>query len=466
MAVDLILTGGQVVTPYGVKRMDIAIHESHIVALGTEASLGIAHRRVDVTDKVIVPGMVDAHVHLEDEFFGGTKMISTFAGGTRAAALSGITTIIDFAFQLPGSSLHESLAARKALAEGKTAIDYAFHVGVSTVDDDILGEVQTLIAHGHPSFKVFTIYPGRTVTDGPLFDLMQVVGKHGGLVAVHAENASIADYRVAKYLKHGQTGPIYHARSKPNIVEAEVIQRVMYLAKHAGAAVYFMHVSTREGVELIRAARQAAQPVYGESCTHYLVLTEDAYKGENGHLWIISPPLRREEDQKSLWKSLADGILSSVSSDESSWSHRDKDAKRARFDQVPNGAPGIGVRTPVLISEGVNKNRIDWETFVALTSTNAARIFGLYPRKGVIAIGSDADLAVIDPNVSWSLTLDSLQMEADWCVLPNFDVTGKVVMTVLRGQTIVEEGDYVGVPNHGQYLSRKLCPDVLHRPVL
>lgn len=465
MTVDLVLTGGLVVTPYGLEEVDIAIDDGKIVALGKQILFGKSHRQIDVRGKVVVPGMLDAHVHLEDTF-GGTKLLSTFEGGTRAAALSGVTTIIDFAFQKPGLSLHESLASRKAIAKGKAAIDYTFHVGVSKVDHDILSEVPELIRSGHPSFKVFTIYEDNMVPDGALLDLMEVVGKHSGIMVVHAENAAIAEYNVEYYIKQGLTESIYHARSKPNIVEAEAIQRVMYLAKHAGTAVYFMHISTRQGVELIRAARRAGQLVCGETCTHYLVLTEDIHEREDGHLWIISPPLRGKEDQAALWSGLAEGILSSVSSDEGSWSRKEKDAKKARFDQVPNGAPGIAVRVPVLISEGVNQHRISWETFAAIMSTNAARIFGLYPRKGIIAVGSDADLAVIDPNLTWTLDLETLPMEADWCVLPNFKVTGKVVMTLLHGKTIVEEGEYTGTPDDGQFLLRHISNDVLQRLVV
>jgi dihydropyrimidinase len=313
-----------------------------------------------------------------------------------------------------------------------------------------------MIQAGVPSFKVYTIYEGMMVDDGALLALFEQTAKYGGLVILHAENNFITRRLKQEYLSQGKTGAIYHALSKPSIVEAEAISRIAFLAKTLHAPFYIVHMSTREGRDIIRQCQRQGLAAFAETCSHYLCLTDSVYRRSDGINFIISPPLRKKEDITALWEGLAEGTISVVSTDDASFSIESKKMGKDSFDKVPNGMAGVELRLPVMFSEGVLKRGLSLERMVDVTSTNPARLFGLYPQKGIIQIGSDADLVVLDPKKKVTLGMKTTHMVTDFCSLEGLKVTGYPIMTIARGNVIVEEGKFLGRPGAGRFLKRKL----------
>ncbi|MBW2056331.1 MAG: dihydropyrimidinase [Deltaproteobacteria bacterium] len=453
----VIISGGRVVCGTGTFKADLLVENEKIAAIGKAKGFGRADRTIDATGMIVLPGLIDVHVHFLEPFMG-TVSLQDFFTGTRAAAFGGVTTVIDFAHQEKGKSLAEAIERRREQADGHVVIDYGLHVGVTDPTRATLSEVENVIKSGVPSFKVYTIYrdEGLMLDDGALLALLQETRRHGGLVIVHAENAFVTEYRQRVYLDHGKTSAPYHALSRPNVVEEEAIQRVALLARFAEAPFYIVHLSTREGVGIIGRNKAEGFPAFAETCTHYLCLTDEVYDRADGIHYIISPPLRKKQDMTALWEGLADGSLSVVSSDDISFSNEAKLMGKDSFDRVPNGMPGVELRLPVLFSEGFRKGRITLERLVEITSTNPSRLFGLFPQKGVIQVGSDADLVILDPTKEVVLGKDTLHMVADFCCLEGMKVRGYPVVTMSRGKVIVEDGRFLGKEGDGRFLERKI----------
>jgi dihydropyrimidinase len=389
-------------------------------------------------------------------------MADDFESATRSAAFGGNTTIMPFCLQQKGQSLREALKDYHALADGKCHIDTAFHLIISDPTEQVLGqELPGLVADGYTSFKVFMTYEGLALADREILEVMSVARETGALVMVHAENYDAIRFLTDRLELAGKTAPRYHATSRPIVVEREATHRAISLAEIIDVNVMIVHVSNREAMEEIRRAQAKGLKVFGETCPQYLVLTEKDLDGlgMEGAKYVCSPPPRDEASQVACWEGIETGVFSVFSSDHCPFRYNDPLGKltekgKSSFRWVPNGIPGVAARMPILFSEGVIKGRIDLNRFVALTSTNHAKTYGLYPRKGTIAVGSDADLAIWDPHKKLTLTHALLKDGADYTPYEGMEITGWPVRTMVRGKTIVNEGKLVGKMGYGRYLDR------------
>jgi len=464
---DLLIRNGKVVMPDTVLEADVAVQGERIAGLLKTAEPIQARQVIDARGLYVVPGGIDAHVHFDMEFLGQSK--HTFESGTIAAAFGGTTTIIDFTLDLKtlGGPLLDAVEKRREKAEGKAVIDFAFHCVVNDGGDDTLRELEQVVAYGVPSFKMFTVYRevNLYVNDATVYNVMERLRDLGGIAAVHTENCDIVDYCTARLLAAGQRAPVHYPESRPTFTEVECIRRVLFLARSARAAVYVVHIAAGEAVAAVRQARAEGRPVYGETCPHYLVLTKAMYARPDGYNYVMSPPLRTEDDNEALWEGLAGGWLATVSSDDNSIDVEDKRAGAESFDRASPGCVDVETRIPLLFSEGVVKRRLPITRLVQVASTNPARIFGLYPRKGIIAAGSDADIVLIDPTARLRVSPQTLHMKVQYSPYEGWDVVGMPVTTISRGKVIVNKGAFLGTPGHGRFLPRAIDPAVLHAPV-
>ena len=466
MAIDLVIKNGKVVTPERVLEADVAVDKGKVVALGEGKIFPEAKKTIDAKDKLVFPGGIDSHTHFETKFMGAVPE-ETWEKGTKAAALGGTTTVINFSIQQTGKPLMDSVKADIARAGSLAVTDFALHgcfIDFSNVDA-VLDEIPVLVKAGVPSIKEFLIYRdvGWMVDDWALYNILEKSMKYLGFVGIHAENAYIGEGLRQRLTKEGKIEPKYHPISKPNLVEAEAIQRSCAIAEATKAYMYIVHMSTHEGVRLVKGFREKGMPIFSETCPHYLYYT-DALHGDPkmGVYSQLSPPLRKEEDIDALWAGLASGAVSIVGSDHAPFNKasKEKGYELKGFITVPNGAPGVLERFPVVYSEGVGKNRISLTRFVEITSTNSAKMFGLYPRKGTIAPGSDADIVVFDPKKKVKLGAH-LYEGMDWSIFEGVDITGFPETTLLRGKVIVENGKVVGKAGEGRFVEGKMDEEAI-----
>ncbi|WP_092167712.1 dihydropyrimidinase [Bosea sp. OK403] len=461
---DTIIHGGTVVTAADRIICDIGIRDGRVVALGE--GLGEAVQVIDATGKLVLPGGIDAHVHIAQPSGEGIVMADDFESGTRSAALGGTTTIMPFALQEKGCSMRETLKAYHAKADGECHVDVSFHMIISDPSEQLLGqELPALVEDGYTSFKIFMTYEGLALNDRQILDVMSVARETGALVMVHAENYDAIRFMTEQLERGGRIAPKYHATSRPIAVEREATHRAISLAELVDVPVMIVHVSNREAMEQIRWAKDKGLTVLGETCTQYLVLTEKDLDGlgMEGAKYVCSPPPRDTASQDACWEGLRNGAFTIFSSDHCPFRYDDPQGKLAprgktSFRWVPNGIPGVGARLPILFSEGVSKGRIDLETFVAVTAANPAKTYGLYPRKGTIAVGADADIAIWDPGKRVTLTHDLIQDGADYTPYEGREIVGWPVLTMVRGRVVVEDGTVIGKKGHGIHLSRARSP--------
>jgi dihydropyrimidinase len=461
---------GTVVSSSGPFAADVLIDGEHIAALlqpggtlgGADISAG-AERVIDATGKYVVPGGIDVHTHMQLPF-GGTQASDTFETGTRAAAWGGTTTIIDFAVQRTGESVRDGLAAWHAKADGQCAIDYGFHQIIGGVDDEAIEAMQYLTQHeGVTSFKLFMAYPGVFYSDdGQILRAMQVARETGAIIMMHAENGLAIDLLVAQALARGETDPVNHGLTRPAELEAEATQRAIHLASVAGGVpLYIVHMSASGAVEAVAAARDAGANVFGETCPQYLYLSlEDhlARPGFEGAGYVCSPPLRskHESHQRDLWKGLRTNELAVVSTDHCPFCMKDqKELGRGNFAKIPNGIGGVEHRMD-LVFQGVVNGEISLARWVEVCATTPARMFGVYPRKGVLAPGSDADVVVYNPNTKTRIGVATHHMNLDYSAYEGFVVDGGVDTVLSRGRVVLDNGAYTGRPGHGRFLKRGL----------
>ncbi len=466
---DIVIKNGKVVHPDRTIETDVGIRDGKVVLLGKAELMPEAARYVDATGKYVIPGGIDPHTHFEDPPFMGAECRADFFQGTRAAAVGGTTTCIDFAVQGNyGTRLPLDVIGMRLEMARKSAIDYAFHAVVTKNDPETIGQIQEIINMGIPSFKCFMTYEaeGIMADDATILAVMQEMKEHNGIFGAHTENDSIASRNIRQALAAGKGDAIWHALTKPPLVEAEAINRVLFLAKSTGAAFYDFHMSCKEGVEMIASARKQGLPVYAETLTHYLVLTQDVLEGPDGPNYICSPPLRTQDHVDALWQGIVEGNVHTVGSDDNAFDTKQKRMGGPSFESVPNGIPGAEFRIPVVFSEGVSKGRISVNQFVAITSTNAAKILGLYPRKGIIEVGSDADIVLIDPGIEKTIRVADSSLDLDWTPFEGLKVTGWPSMTISRGKVIVEDGQFKGDAGHGEFLKRKLPGDINTRQIV
>ena len=459
---DTIIKGGRVATASDVFTCDIAIRDGKIVALGTD--LGEARDVIDAGGRWVLPGGIDSHVHISQPSGEGIVMADDFESATRSAAMGGNTTILPFCLQESGQSLRTAIENYHAKAEGQCYTDVSFHMIISDPSPQVLGqELPALVRDGYTSFKIFMTYDGLALGDLDILRVMAVAKDTRALVMIHAENYDIIRYLTEQFETEGKTAPKYHASSRPKIAEREATYRAISLAELSDVPLMVVHVSNRETMEEIRRARQRGLRIYGETCPQYLVLTENDLDGLNmeGAKYVCSPPPRDVDSQEACWEGLQQDVFSVFSSDHCPFRYDDSQGKltpkgRTSFRWVPNGIPGVGARLPILFSEGVMKGRIDINRFVAVTSTNHAKAYGLYPRKGTIAIGADADIAIWDPEIRQVLTHSMLDDGSDYTPYEGLELTGWPILTMVRGKVVVCEGKLSADKGVGTYLPREI----------
>jgi dihydropyrimidinase len=454
-----LIKGGTLVTAVDTYAADVAVIGGKIAAIfGPNASpSGPWDTTIDASGKYVMPGGIDAHTHL-DMPFGGTSSSDDFESGTLAAAHGGTTCIVDFAIQTKGDPLRKGLDAWHAKAEGKAAVDYAFHMIMTDVNDGTVAEMQRCVDEGVTSFKMFMAYPGVfLVDDGQIFRAMQRAGEIGALICMHAENGIPIDVLVQQALARGHTAPVYHALTRPQIAEAEGTHRAICLAEMAGAPVYIVHLSAPRALEQVVHARDRGLPAFAETCPQYLFCSQDdlARPGFEGAKFVCTPPLRPREFQDDLWRGLRTHDLQVVSTDHCPFCMKgQKELGKDSFAKIPNGMPGIETRMILLWDGGVRTGRISLNRFVEITSTAPAKIFGLYPRKGTIAVGADADLVVWDGEKKHVLSAETLHMRVDYSPYEGREVTGAATHVLSRGNVVVENGRYLGKKGDGRFVKR------------
>jgi len=456
----MLIKNGLVAGEYGSRNDDLRIDGEIIVDIGPSLTPRENEQVIDAVGKIIIPGGVDVHTHM-DLKVGNVRATDDFYSGTVAAACGGTTTIVDhMAFGPRGCSISHQVDTYHGLADGNAVVDYGFHGVLDHVDETILGEIKMLVSEGITSHKFYLTYDGR-ISDEEIIRLMECTSELGVMLAVHAENHGSITYLREKYRSTGKKTPIYHARSRPPECEAEAVSRMAWFAGITGETpLYIVHLSGGLGLESIRAARSREQKnLFAETCPQYLLLDESLYLREDGLKYIMSPPLRAPENQKALWDGIGRSDIDVIATDHCPFFYgKEKQFGKDDFTKTPGGAPGVEARIPLMFSE-VGAGRLTIEQFVTLCCANPARLFGLYPKKGVIAVGSDADLVLIDPEVKTTLTLDMLHENCDYTPYEGLPLNGYPVMTISRGEVIVQNGTFIGQKGRGRYLKRGL-PDI------
>ncbi|HEY0442747.1 MAG TPA: dihydropyrimidinase [Candidatus Limnocylindrales bacterium] len=453
-----LITNGTIVTAEGSSVADVLVDGERIAAIGADLQgQGItSETTIDARGKYVIPGAIDVHTHMELPF-GGTFAKDTFETGTRAAAFGGTTTIVDFAVQSKGKSLREGLDAWHAKAEGNAVADYGFHMIVSDVTDDSLREMDQLVGEGIPDFKLFTAYPGVFFSDdGAIFRAMQRTRENGGLIMMHAENGMAIDVVAGDEVAAGHTDPYYHGVARYPIFEGEATNRVIRLAEAAGVPVYIVHLSARDALDAVRGARDRGAMVFAETCPQYLFLSlDDMGGGFEGAKFVCSPPLRTKDHQPELWKGLIKDDLQVVSTDHCPFDfHGQKELGRGDFRKVPNGLPGVEDRVDLLHDGGVVAGKLSKERWVDVISTAPAKLFGMYPAKGAIAVGSDADIVIYDPRRKRRISARTHHMDVDYSCYEGREVQGASDVVMSRGMVIVRDGAFTGRKGHGRFVKR------------
>lgn len=469
MSFDLFIKNGTVIGPHWVKEVDLGIEKGVITYIGNSLNKYDAGRIIDASGKIVSPGGIDPHTHFETNFMGA-QVPETWETGSIAAAFGGTTSIIDFAGlekeekgETAGSMTNRKLERAKRMS----AIDYAEKPMLKNAHyknvEDLNNIVHDLVSTGVPAFKVFMAYRklGIYTDDRWLYEIMKVVQKENAILQIHAENGLIEEANQNALIAEGKTEAIYHAYSKPNYVENMAIRTAMELAEVTKAPTYIVHQTTKEGLEIISNYRMKGLNVFDETCSHYLTLTKKYLEEKRrGRYYICSPPLREQEDILALWEGLRTGKIQTIGSDHVPYTIAQKEEFN-EFTKVPNGTPGVETRLPIVFSEGVKKDRITLARFVEVTSTNAAKIFGLYPKKGTIQVGSDADLVLIDPHLEQKMGANDLHTASDLSIYEDMTSNGWPTHTILRGEVIVEGGGFHGKAGNGKHLVGKVDPSLL-----
>jgi dihydropyrimidinase len=460
---DMVIKNGKIVTPLSTFEGDIGVRDEKIAAIG--ASLDGGRRTIDAAGNYVLPGLVDPHMHIAAPFGGNIDILDFYTAG-RAAAFGGVTTIMDFCNTTPGQSVLESLHKRREEMR-KGSLDFGIHAKFVEANSRLLSEIRDIVDFGSPSFKMFMTYrkAGVMIEDTDLLKVLAEASRWGGMCGFHAESNPIAEYNEARLLAEGKRDWKYFPLCKPNVCEYEAVSRVLHYAAFLDAPVYFFHLSTAEAVEMVRRARKQGVKVQAETCTHYLTLTSAKNNGPDGILYLMSPPLRGETDREALWKGLADGALSIVGSDNCSFTRELKEIGLDRdetgavipdFTKVVNGVCGLEERLELLLAEGVQKGRISLNKLVEIAAANPARIFGCYPQKGALEPGSDADIVILDPEKQMRLEAGNLHYGLDYSIYDDFTSPMRPIMTIRRGEVLVENGTFLGKEGTGRFLKRKL----------
>lgn len=465
---DLVIRNGTMVTAVEQVQCDIGIKDGRVALLGQNLE---GNETIDATDRLVLPGGVDSHVHIAERPFYGVRSADDFESGSISAACGGTTTLIPFAEQIKGETLRKAVDDYHSEAEGKAVVDYAFHMMITDVNEQILGqELPALIEDGYTSLKVYMTYDGMVLNDREILDTLAVARENGALVMIHAENDHCIHWLTDKLTREGKTALEYYPDMAPAAVEREATHRAITLAEVVDVPVLIVHVSASDAAEQIHWAQQRGIKIFGETCPQYLFVTEDDIRqpGWEGAKYLCAPVPRDKINQELLWRGIATGVFQVFSSDHCSFLFEGNEGKKNRgpephFRHVAPGLPGLETRQALLFSEGVGKGRIDIHTFVAVCATNPAKIYGLYPRKGTIAVGSDADIAIWDPEREITITIDKLHDNMDFTPYEGMTIKGWPVMTLSRGEVVCNEGEVLAKPGRGKFL--RCEKSALARPV-
>lgn len=452
---SVLIKNGRIVTASEDFIADVYVEDEQIVAIGKNLSYK-ADKVIDATNKFVFPGGIDPHVHLDMPFMG-TSSSDDYENGTRAALHGGTTMVIDFILQTQGDTLHNALKTWQKKSIGKAIGDFSYHMAVTDFNENTAKEVVEFIEkEGITSFKTFMAYKGALmIDDGQMVRLMEIVKQNGGLVTVHATNGDVIDSLVSKHRAEGKLSPLYHYLSQPEVTEAEASARFTDMLNYTGCPGYIVHMTCEGALNAVRKATMRNQKVFVETCTQYLVLDASLYEnGFEGAKWVMSPPLREKKDQTALWSGINQGLIQVVGTDHCPFTWEQKKMGINDFSKIPNGHPAIEHRIELLYSEGVRKGRISLNKFVEVSSTNAAKIFGMYPRKGTIAIGSDADLVIFDPNKKHTISAKTHHMNADYSGYEGWELTGKTETVLLRGKVAIENETCQLKAGFGKFIPR------------
>jgi len=453
-----LIKNGRVVTAVDDYRADVLIEDGKVSVIGKTLDIE-AEKIIDAAGKLVIPGGIDPHTHMEMPF-GGTQSSDDFFTGTRAAAFGGTTTIIDFAIQAKGETLTQGVDNWHAKADGKCAIDYGFHLITTAFEDGGDAEMYRIMDAGVTSFKLFMAYPGVFLADdATIFRAMSAAGKRGGLVCMHAENGIVINEIIKRLLAEGRTAPKYHALSRPTIAEAEGVHRAIAIAEMAESPVYIVHLSSADALGKIREARDRGIAAFAETSPQYLFHSiEDHGDDWDGAKYVFTPPLREKHNCGELWKGLKMDDLQVISTDHCPFCMKEqKELGRGDFSKIPNGAPGVENRMALIYNGGVAEGRISLNRFVELTSTAAAKMFGMFPKKGTIAVGSDADIVIFDAEGETAFGVEHEHMNVDYSSYEGWSVKGKVETVLSRGRVVIENGEHVGKAGDGEFIKRGEC---------
>ena len=454
---SLLIHGGTLVTDRHTFHADILVEDGRIRDVAPSIPRANADTVIDAANMLVMPGGVDVHTHM-DMPFGGTTSADDFETGTRAAAMGGTTTIVDFAIQARGTKMRDALDIWWKKAEGKACIDYGLHMIVTDLGTTGLEDMDDMVREGVASFKLFMAYPNvLMVDDATIFRALGQTAKNGALICMHAENGSAIDIIVQKALAEGKTAPIYHALTRPTRAEAEAVHRAIALAEMAGAPVYIVHLSSEDALNQVREARDRGLPAFAETCPQYLLLSIDDMDkpGFESAKYVFTPPLRERSNQPKLWDGLRNDHLQVVSTDHCPFCFADqKQLGVDDFTKIPNGGPGVENRLQLIHHHGVSTGRLSLNRFVELVSTTPARLFGMYPRKGALEVGSDADIVIWDPSAEHTISAQTHNMRVDYSMFEGFQVRGNARQVFSRGELIVDKGKFLGKAGRGNYLRR------------
>ena len=459
---SLLIKNGRIITAADDYVADIYIENEKIVTIGKNLAV-TADKVIDAKNKLVIPGGIDPHVHLDMPFMG-TYSSDNYETGTRAALFGGTTMVIDFILQTQGKSLYAALNEWKGRSDGNAVGDYSFHMAVTDFNPSTQAEIKDMIEkEGITSFKTFMAYKGALmIDDRQMVGLMNEVKKHGGMVTTHATNGDMIDYLVAKHKSEGKTSPLYHYISQPEITEAEATARFSDMAEYTGVPAYVVHMTCEGALNHIRDASKRNQKVFVETCIQYLVLDASLYdKGFESAKWVMSPPLREKKDQATLWAGINQGIVQVVATDHCPFMWEQKKMGENDFSKIPNGHPAVEHRMELLFSEGVKKDKISLNKFVEVTSTNVAKIFGMYPQKGTIAVGSDADIVVFDPDKKHSISVNTHHMNCDYSGYEGWEITGKCETVILRGKVAVDNNKLLVDKGYGKFIKRNKVSGII-----
>ncbi len=449
-----LIKNGRIITASDDYVADILVEGETITIIGSNLKIE-ADKIIDASGMLVFPGGIDPHVHLAMPFMG-TFSSDDYTTGTRAALFGGTTTVIDFILQKQGDSLRAAFDEWRGRANGNAIGDYSFHMAVTDFNDDTKKEVKEMVEEGITSFKTFMAYKGALmIDDRQMIGLMEEVKHQGGLVTVHATNGDMIDYLVQKHRNEGKLSPLYHYLSQPEVTEAEASERFADMTHYTECPGYIVHLTCEGALNAVRNATRRNQKVFVETCIQYLLLDATLYEQDfEGAKWVMSPPLREKKDQETLWAGINQGLVQVVGTDHCPFRWEQKLMGKDDFSKIPNGHPAIEHRMELLFSEGVAKGRISLNKYVEVTSTNAAKIFGMFPNKGTIAIGSDADLVIFDPHEKHTISVDTHHMNTDYSAYEGWNVTGKVKTVLLRGKVVIDNNECLADKGYGQFIKR------------